>query len=129
MTDALGRLALQEAIRLSAEIEVQLTKDRASPLKAILARARRDAAEAIAGLVIADPEEPKAIRDLQNKVTLYLQMVDLTKEIVVEGIEADAIIGADQEQVIREDTELTPEQIAEFQKLGVSPQNQGVNDA
>ena len=122
MSEATERLALEHAIRISAQLEVQLTKkDAFRPVLAILHKARGLAQGAISELARVDPENPRLIRDLQNEIAVYQQMVNFVRELIAAGIEADQQISETDEYEIQEVTNMTPEQQAELQKLGVSP--------
>jgi hypothetical protein len=90
MTDPVIRLALDRAALISADIEEQLTARREHgmrPLIAVLAKARREAADAIALLVEADPAKPEEVGKLQNEVRRFADLVRWLKEIVNEGLD------------------------------------------
>jgi hypothetical protein len=57
------------------------------PLIAVLAKARREAAEALAALVDADPENACDLRRLQNEVRRFADLVRWLKEIVSTGLD------------------------------------------
>ena len=88
--DPVASLALERAALLSADIEEQLTargKDGMRPLLAVLARARREAAEAIAALVDTPPSDAAAIARLQNEVRRFADLVRFLREIVMDGLD------------------------------------------
>ena len=88
--DPVASLALERAALLSADIEEQLTarsKDGMRPLIAVLAKARRDAALAIAALVDTPPSDAAAIARLQNEVRRFADLVRFLREIVVDGLD------------------------------------------
>lgn len=88
--DPLSMLALERAALISADIEEQLTaraKDGMRPLVAVLAKARREAADAIAALVDTPPSDAAAITRLQNEVKRFADLVRWLKEIVNEGLD------------------------------------------
>lgn len=136
MADALAQLAMFEAVRLSAEIEVQLThrklkpdrKAELSPLLAALVKMRRKAAGAIAELAFTPAENPVKIRDLQNDVKVFVEFCEALKEIVDAGIDATEAIDGD--EVTRAEIEdaqsvvLPPDQIELLQDMGLSPRRQ-----
>ena len=88
--DPVASLALERAALLSADIEEQLTargKDGMRPLVAVLAKARREAAEAIAALVDTPPSDAAAIARLQNEVRRFADLVRFLREIVMDGLD------------------------------------------
>jgi hypothetical protein len=88
--DPVASLALDRAALLSADIEEQLTargKDGMRPLIAVLAKARREAAAAIAALVDTPPDDPAAIARLQNEVRRFSDLVRFLREIVMDGLD------------------------------------------
>jgi hypothetical protein len=88
--DPVASLALERAALLSADIEEQLTaraKDGMRPLIAVLAKARREAGEAIAALVDTPPHDPAAIARLQNEVKRFADLVRFLREIVMDGLD------------------------------------------
>jgi hypothetical protein len=88
--DPVATLALERAALVSADIEEQLTaraKDGMRPLVAVLAKARREAADAIAALVDTPPSDAAAITRLQNEVKRFADLVRWLKEIVNEGLD------------------------------------------
>jgi hypothetical protein len=88
--DPIVSLALERAALISADIEEQLTaraQDGMRPLIAVLAKARRDAAEAIAALVDTPPSDTAAIARLQNEVRRFADLVRFLREIVNEGLD------------------------------------------
>lgn len=88
--DAIERLALNRAVALSAELEVQLDKNaRLQPMAAILALAREQAALAMRGLVFEDPTNIEKVRAFQHEVRRYDDLVEWTHKLIVDGKEAD----------------------------------------
>ena len=88
--DPVAALALERAALISADIEEQLTaraNDGMRPLIAVLAKARREAAEAIAALVDTPPSDATAIARLQNEVRRFADLVRFLREIVNEGLD------------------------------------------
>jgi hypothetical protein len=88
--DPVATLALERAALVSADIEEQLTaraKDGMRPLVAVLAKARREGADAIAALVDTPPSDAAAITRLQNEVKRFADLVRWLKEIVNEGLD------------------------------------------
>jgi hypothetical protein len=88
--DPIAALALDRAALISADIEEQLTaraNDGMRPLIAVLAKARREAAEAIAALVDTPPSDAAAIARLQNEVRRFADLVRFLREIVNDGLD------------------------------------------
>jgi hypothetical protein len=88
--DPVATLALERAALISADIEEQLTaraKDGMRPLVAVLAKAKAQAADAIAALVDTPPADAAAITRLQNEVKRFADLVRWLKEIVNEGLD------------------------------------------
>jgi hypothetical protein len=88
--DPIASLALERAALLSADIEEQLTarsRDGMRPLIAVLAKARKEAGEAIAALVDTAPSDAAAIARLQNEVRRFADLVRFLREIVNDGLD------------------------------------------
>jgi hypothetical protein len=88
--DPVATLALERAALVSADIEEQLTaraKDGMRPLVAVLAKAKAQAADAIAALVDTPASDAAAITRLQNEVKRFADLVRWLKEIVNEGLD------------------------------------------
>jgi len=88
--DPIASLALARAALLSADIEEQLTARKEHgmrPLIAVLAKAKAQAADAIAALVDTPPSDAAAIARLQNEVRRFADLVRFLREIVSEGLD------------------------------------------
>jgi hypothetical protein len=88
--DPVTTLALARAALLSADIEEQLTARQEHgmrPLIAVLAKAKAQAADAIAALVDTPPADAAAIARLQNEVRRFADLVRFLREIVGEGLD------------------------------------------
>lgn len=97
--DPISRIALQRAVALSASVEAQLSQKRGGqPLVAVLVKARREAVAAMAALVDADPNDAKAVRDLQHEAQRYPKLCGWLAAIVQEGKEADSIISEEERE-------------------------------
>lgn len=87
--DPLERAALQHAVALSADIELQL-KDKQKPGRApvleLLLMARQRAAMAVLAIAQARPDQP--ILNLQNEVACFRLIVAWLSEIVAHGFDA-----------------------------------------
>ena len=89
MSEATRFEALHHLVQVSAEVEAQLHLDKGHlPIKAILARAREEAAEAIVRLTQIDPTVAHEIRRLQTVARRYESLTQWLREIVREGAEA-----------------------------------------
>lgn len=128
MYHPLKSAALNHVIRLSAELEVQLTgKEGHRPMLEILARAREAAAEAMIALTMVKPTDADLIREQQNIVSRYTDLIHFTREILVEGIEGDQIVAYDAQEDILESVGLSEQDRAELAKLGISPQDGAID--
>jgi hypothetical protein len=88
--DPVAALALERAALISADIEEQLTarsRDGMRPLIAVLAKAKAQAAEAIAALLDTPPSDSQAIMRLQNEVRRFADLVRFLREIVNDGLD------------------------------------------
>lgn len=89
MTDAGEILAQRRAIELSAKVVTILTTKGEDALVTVLAKAQKRATAAYVGLSMVDPEDPKAIRRLQNEIAIYTDLIEHVRQIVIDGAEAD----------------------------------------
>jgi hypothetical protein len=88
--DPVTSLALERAALISADIEEQLTarsEHGMRPLIAVLAKARHEAASAIAALIDTPSSDAVAIARLQNEVRRFADLVRFLREIVNEGLD------------------------------------------
>jgi hypothetical protein len=106
MQDPVLRLARQRAQRLvedSAAIELEFDNVRAwRPVLTIMLRLRDQAAEALSALAIVDPDEPKLIRRLQDKVQLFSDFVATAKQVYDAGIEAGDLLDSEEKEELRD---------------------------
>jgi hypothetical protein len=129
--DPLSVLALERAALISADIEEQLTARKEHgmrPLIAVLAKARREAADAIAALVDTAPSDAAAIARLQNEVKRFADLVRWLQEIVNEGIDqryevADSERDELERLVAPVDDEARAHALDEMERLGLRPGN------
>ena len=126
MSDPLAFLAHARAQFLSEDVEEQLTArsgDGYRPLVDILHRAKDAAAAAMAALVSIDPEEPKEIRNLQNEVRRFDDLVRFIREMLAEGYDRMAIPDEDrrslEDLIFAPIRDATAEQAIELQRLGI----------
>lgn len=99
-------LALQ-AMRLAHAIDADLSKPTkkqpaGQSYQLVLARARHEAALAMNMLVQADPGEPNIIRALQNDVKRYLEMIEWTRQALIDGSEAARDITEQDRQAVHD---------------------------
>ena len=88
--DAMERLAYQRAVSVSIELETQLDKGPTfTPMKAILGKAKAQAAAAMIGLVQVDPRATEKVQAFQNEVRRYDDLVAWCSEILEEGRAAE----------------------------------------
>jgi hypothetical protein len=103
--DPISSLALERAALISADIEEQLTareKDGTRPLIAVLAKAKAQAADAIAALVDTPPSDAAAIARLQNEVKRFADLVRFLREIVNDGLDQKyAVADAERDELER----------------------------
>lgn len=86
---ATQRAALERAVILSAEVEIQLTsRDKTGPLLALLALARQHAAEALADLANMDLGD-RAAANKQMDVRCFQRIVEWLRDIVADGFDAE----------------------------------------
>ena len=125
--DPITSLALERAALISADIEEQLTareRDGMRPLIAVLAKAKAQAAEAIAALVDQAPSDAAAIARLQTEVKRFADLVRFLREIVNEGLDqryqvADAARDELERLIAPPDDRLDAEAARERAALGI----------
>jgi hypothetical protein len=86
--DVLQIAALELLVEASAAVEVGLDHPDMTPIKAILALAREDAASALRSLIAIDPTQTAEIRRLQNEARRYDSLVAWLRKIVGDGKDA-----------------------------------------
>lgn len=86
---ATQRAALERAVIMSAEVEIQLTsRDKTGPLLALLALARQHAAEALADLANMDLGD-RVAANKQMDVRCFQRIVEWLRDIVADGFDAE----------------------------------------
>jgi hypothetical protein len=84
------RLAYQRAVSVSIELEAQLDKGPTfTPMKAILGKAKAQAAAAMIGLVQVNPHLADKVQGFQNEIRRYDDLVAWCAEIIEEGRAAE----------------------------------------
>lgn len=93
MKDPNEALADDQLYELAADLQVQLEKGTGTrPVLWLLAEQRAKARAAMIKLVEVDATETEAIRSLQNEIRLYGDLVTACQNLILRGIEADAMI-------------------------------------
>lgn len=94
-------LAMVRAIEIGADLQVQLEKHTAMrPMLAILVRAKREAAEAITGLIDCDPTKPVEIALMQMQVRRFDDLVRWCRALLEDMRDAESTISeADREEI------------------------------
>lgn len=123
MIDPVKRAAMQRAVTASAELEVELMATRGTrPLLAVLAKARSRASDATVALSDVDPEDPKAIRKLQNEIKVFDLLIEWMTQIVAEGFEASDALSEEEIDDLAQSIGVTTEEAAEIRTNGIAPQ-------
>jgi hypothetical protein len=119
------RAALERAIEISCDVEVQMTsREGFQPVLALLERARIEAADAIVALTTVDADEPKAIRQAQNRIACFDMIVGWLNELVAQGKDADVRLSDEDRADIAESIGLLSEDEAEQVRLSRLPQTE-----
>lgn len=120
MLDPLVHLANQRIVKVSADLEFQLSKINGSgPTLLILDRLRTKAAQSLAGLAIVDAEDVKAVRTLQNEVKRYDEWIGEMAAIIAEGKTLDQQTSAQDRDDLLDMLSQTPEGQQEAIELGL----------
>jgi hypothetical protein len=77
--------ALEAALNMGAAINKDVRLNQTSPVGALIALAKKEAALALAGLIDVDPEDHKEIRRLQNVVQRFLDMTHWVREALADA--------------------------------------------
>lgn len=103
MKDPLDDVTMDHVVAASREIEIQLGSMAGGiPVVLALRLARKEAAAALTALVVADPEDARGIRALQNDVNRFRDLVRWFCEVFHDGVRIDAEMSqAEQEQIRR----------------------------
>jgi len=122
MRDPTEQGALQHAVSLSAGIELQLRHGQGNaPLLALLDRANRASAAAIVRLADVNPEDPAAIRSLQNDIKAFALIVAWLAELVRDGFEAGDFLDLQRREDLADLVGLNEDEADDFG----SPQHEG----
>lgn len=121
--DPIKHLAKLRVIKLSADIEAQLSQNPASgPAIEILRRLRERAAESLAGLAflnVYDPKDRIKIVTLQNEVKRYDEWLVWLREIVTEGIACEKAMTEEEREEMLDYLTSTPEGEREAIDMGL----------
>jgi hypothetical protein len=121
MTDHVLRISQLRIIKLSADLEVQLSdKTGGAVAIEILRRLRDRAAESLAALAFVDliNEKDKALV-LQNEVKRYDEWVEWLREIINEGVAYDQQISDQEREEMLDVLTATPEGQRQAVELGL----------
>ncbi|HLN09337.1 MAG TPA: hypothetical protein VK281_10320, partial [Xanthobacteraceae bacterium] len=124
------------AIALSRDIEEQMTarvQDGFRPLVVMLHMARKEAGEAVAALCDVEPDNAAEIRNLQNQVHRFRDLIRFARRIVAAGIDAEHQVGDDErdelERLIAPPGDVSDtDREAEMIRLGINPQRDAYAD-
>ena len=99
--DAISAAARAVLIEMQIDLKVQLEKNTGvRPMLYLLAGARNRAVTAIGKMIDIDATEVEAIRALQAEVRVYSDMMELAKEMLNRGREADREIHEEDREAI-----------------------------
>lgn len=88
--DPRERAAMQHALTLSADIEVQLTQVAGgAPLVALLRKATRASAAGLLELATVAPNDAMKIATLQTDIRAYDRIIEWMRELVADGFDAE----------------------------------------
>lgn len=91
MKDPIDDLSDRALFTLSVDLRLQLEKNAGTrPMLFLIHRQREKAANAVHGLVNAPPDGHMQIREFQNEVKLYVDMVDACKELLSAGYDLES---------------------------------------
>lgn len=115
------------AIALSRDIEEQMTARSAEgfrPLVVMLHMARLEAATAVVALCDIDPTKITKVRELQNQVARFRDLIRFTRKIVAAGLDAEHQVGDDDRAELEKliappDDTVDVERQAELMRLGI----------
>ncbi len=98
---------LLRTVDLAAQIHGDLLAKGGGPVAHILKRARGEAAEALAALIVVDPTQVEEIRKLQNEVNRYRDLVRFLSDAVSAGLEAETMLSKEDREDLLETLGLT----------------------
>lgn len=121
MADPVFTLAMQRVVSASHDIEAQLRiRDGCRPVLIMLLRARNDAATAMAALALMPTDVPiERLREQQNEVKRYADILEWLRGIVNDGFEYERDISEQEREEMLEQLLRSPEGEHEAQELGL----------
>lgn len=98
------KTALKALFNLSVNTNLEFIKQKtkSGPLFYAMVLARRDAVEALKGLVKVDPVNVENVRKLQNEVQRFIDLVAFVTEIFREGDEAAKVLDEAEKDELRD---------------------------
>lgn len=90
-------------ISRAAQIEVDLSPgagEKPSALQLVLTKARNEAIEACAELIVADPTNAKLIQKLQGYVQQFLDLVEFSRITMQEAEEAETDLSLEEREIV-----------------------------
>lgn len=103
MTDPIDHLSDEQLRLLAADVTVQLEKGTGTrPILFMLKEARHRAIKAFGMLIEVPPDDANTIRQLQNELKLYADMIHSCRAVLDRGKTADRRINEDDRAAIDE---------------------------
>lgn len=98
------KTALQALFKLSVDTNLEFVKEKteAGPLFVFMVTARRDAIDALSGLVKVDPAKIEDVRKLQNEVQRFIDTVSFVDELFRKGDEAAQVLSEIEAEEMRD---------------------------
>lgn len=98
------KAGLQVLVNLSHDTDLEFIKQRTKkgPLFVFMVVCRREAIQALQGLVHVDPASPELVRKLQNEVQRFLDLVEFVKKVSSQGFESALQLRTEEENELRE---------------------------
>lgn len=119
MIDPIEALAEAQLFELALDVRVQLEKGTGTrPVLWLLAQQRTKAREAIGKIVEVDATETEAIRNFQQEIRLYGDLVSSCRDLIARGKEADALIAETDRSDISEIMSPEEQRLHGFQPQG-----------
>lgn len=119
MIDPIEKLADEQLFELALDVRVQLEKGTGTrPVLWLLAQQRTKAREAISKMVEVDATETDAIRNFQQEIRLYGDLIAACRDLIARGREADALIAEADRSDIAEIMSPEERQLHGFQTQG-----------
>lgn len=94
---SLAEAAVSRAETILRDFEVT---GKGTPLHWLLAKSKARAADALVALIDVDPEDARAVRNLQNDVTRFRDLVNFLRETIAEAEDANHALNAEDRDMI-----------------------------